>query len=373
MSYEINLERYGAPQAWFAAKARDAMDGFGCEAAATLQDRRARGEGFLELLVGSMADEAFELRALGRGGPPGQPEKLSCSYLFVDEGRATVVVEPSYHGVSVRVGAHDRAEAEALLNHLDRLVPKRKRPPEDVIPFRFWRLTRGCGAKFSDRDLRCPDLSGLTDNYAADVAAELQRLADHARPDADGKVVLWHGPPGTGKTYAVRALARAWKQRLRASVEVVLDPDELFARADYLHDVLLNDDLSEWVEDDDDERLGDVRGKLRRPLRLVIIEDSASLFGDHCRSSAGFARLLNLSDGIIGQGLRVVFLLTTNEQLTSIDPAITRPGRCLGVTCFDPLPVDQAQAWLAARDAGRTATPLTLSELYARCGRARTG
>jgi hypothetical protein len=37
---------------------------------------------------------------------------------------------------------------------------------------------------------------------------------------------LWHGEPGTGKTFAIRALALAWKEWCR--FEYVIDPVQLF-------------------------------------------------------------------------------------------------------------------------------------------------
>ena len=94
MSYDVALETYTPSRAWFMAKARDGLAGFACEAASTLRNRDAKGEAFDALLTGAMADEAFELRAMARGGPVGDPESFRGYYLFVDEGRAAVVVEP---------------------------------------------------------------------------------------------------------------------------------------------------------------------------------------------------------------------------------------------------------------------------------------
>ena len=33
-----------------------------------------------------------------------------------------------------------------------------------------------------------------------------------------GRLILWQGRPGTGKTYALGALGRAWRDRLFAQV-----------------------------------------------------------------------------------------------------------------------------------------------------------
>jgi hypothetical protein len=41
------------------------------------------------------------------------------------------------------------------------------------------------------------------------------------------------------------------------------------------------------------------------------------------------SRLLNLTDGLLGQGRRVLAAITTNEDIRVLHPAATRPGRCL--------------------------------------------
>ena len=64
------------------------------------------------------------------------------------------------------------------------------------------------------------------------------------------------------------------------------------------------------------------------------------------RAGASLGRLLNLCDGILGHGLRVVVLLTTNEDVGTLHPAITRPGRCLSAVEFPALTPAEAQVWL---------------------------
>ena len=60
----------------------------------------------------------------------------------------------------------------------------------------------------------------------------------------------------------------------------------------------------------------------------------------------GLSRFLNVVDGLIGQGLRVLVLVTTNEPIRKLHPAVARPGRCAANVEFAPLAADEAAAWL---------------------------
>ena len=80
---------------------------------------------------------------------------------------------------------------------------------------------------------------------------------DGFRPGAGGRLILWHGEPGTGKTSAIRAWARAWKSW--CSIEFITDPDAFFGKSGYMMSVLLGDG------DDEDEK-----------WRLLVLETPAS-------------------------------------------------------------------------------------------------
>jgi hypothetical protein len=102
--------------------------------------------------------------------------------------------------------------------------------------------------------------------------------------------------------------------------------------------------------------------------RLLIVEDSGELLSMDAKSvvGQGLSRLLGLADGLLGQGSRVLTLITTNEDIGRINPALQRPGRCLSEIQFGRFSAGQATSWLdAARCGKHSTTPKTLSELYA--------
>jgi hypothetical protein len=358
---------FGHTEAWWAAVVSARL----VDARAAFELRREGvdlGRRPLPRLLEAVAAAAPELALLASYGAGGG----AVSVLAGAGGGRTVLLEADDGSVDVAAWAPDPAAARALARAVARLLPE---PEADAgaVPVSFWRFEGPAdGVQVDVRDLACPAFEAVAANYVPRVRAELERLARVDRPDAAGKIVLWHGPPGTGKTHAVRALARAWSERLGVSAEVVIDPEQLFASSSYLHELLLSDHHADPARragrrarggDDDEDDQGAPAGA---PLRLVILEDAAELFSTGCRSTQGFARLLNLTDGILGQGRRLVFLLTTNEPLGQIDPALTRAGRCVQALEFEPFGAPAAAAWLADRGlAGAPPAERTLSDLFA--------
>jgi hypothetical protein len=103
--------------------------------------------------------------------------------------------------------------------------------------------------------------------------------------------------------------------------------------------------------------------------RVLILEDTGELLTPDAKAviGQGLSRFLNVVDGLIGQGLRVLVLVTTNEPIRKLHPAVARPGRCAANIEFDSFSPEEASTWLEAQGAADGAgTSMTLAELYAR-------
>ena len=272
------------------------------------------------------------------------------------DGDRTVVA--AWSGVLARIRLHGRvtgidvvggslAEVEAAVDELASAARRAATLPEGSVRMRFWSL-RGDEGEMSTRRVETPEWAQVAGNYAAPTAAALGELMAMATPGAHaGRLVLWHGLPGTGKTTAVRALGRAWAPWCQT--HYVMDPEKLFDDPQYLLDVA-----------------GANESRDDATWRLVVAEDCDEYLRADAklRAGASLGRLLNLCDGILGHGLRVLVLLTTNEDVGRLHPAITRPGRCLSQIAFEPLSAAEARRWLGG-DGIAPEEPMTLAELFA--------
>jgi hypothetical protein len=158
-----------------------------------------------------------------------------------------------------------------------------------------------------------------------DFAASRPKLAELGMPLKKG--LLFHGPPGTGKTYTIRYLAGALPDHttLLVTAEQVGLLPEYVALARLLQPSLL-------VFEDAD----------------LIARDRTEM-GGPCEESL-LNRLLNEMDGL-REDARIFFILTTNRP-EALEPAIAnRPGR-----------IDQAIEFPLPDEAGRRA----LARIYSR-------
>jgi Domain of unknown function (DUF5925)/ATPase family associated with various cellular activities (AAA) len=284
--------------------------------------------------------------------PPGTvPSRYACddgnqAWLAVGDGWTLRSARWKSGGALVTVTAVSEELARSVLALAEEGAAVEPDPADERVDIGFWYGSANGPRRWS-RPITADPWPQIRDNYAPPAAAAFDRLVALDGDHLSGRILLIYGPPGTGKTTALRSLARAWKSWCQ--VDFVVDPERLFANSGYLIEVVMG-----------------THGNDPKPWRLLLLEDCDELVRGGAKQSTGQAlsRLLNLTDGLLGQGRNVLVAITTNEDVGRLHPAVTRPGRCLAQIEVAALGHAQAIEWLGT-STGVPANGATLAELLA--------
>jgi hypothetical protein len=256
-----------------------------------------------------------------------------------------------------------REEAAQCLSVLGKHLPPETRQLHDgTVSVSFWNAALVHGdyqPRRESQTMRVPHWQEIAANYPERVRPELantMRLRDSGMPAS--RLMLWRGLPGTGKTWAVRAMMREWLDW--CTFHYVVDPAAFFSNSTYMLSLLSKVSDASQSEDGD------------RKWSLIILEDAGEFIAMDSRHQYGqaLAKLLNLCDGLLGQGQKLLFLITTNEEVQNLHPAIVRHGRCLTNLEFPEFSDSEARKWLEVHGCSTplSSKKLTLSDLFAAAG-----
>lgn len=260
--------------------------------------------------------------------------------------------------VNFTFGGDDAAKLSEYALEMQSIFPLPKEVPNDEIKVKFWFMSSNNGPVSRSRMLHASHWDEITRNYTGETNNQLETLFSLKEPADGGKLILLHGQPGGGKSHAIRALAQEWDW---CNFEYLLDPDAFFASAQYMLHVLLGEEGREGRA-----YPGAPAVAQRSPWKVLIAEDTDEFLRADAkeRSGQGLSRLLNLADGMVGQGLKVLVLLTTNEPMANLHPAVVRKGRCLANIEFSMFSREEARNWLQDDSIKLDQSTYSLADLY---------
>lgn len=165
-------------------------------------------------------------------------------------------------------------------------------------------------------------------------------------------LVLFHGEPGTGKTYYIRHLLR--KMVAHRKKVIYMPPNMVDHLIDPAFMTFLAREVRSWSSQGN--------------FCVLLIEDAEPLLAKRREGVRiqGVTNLLNLSDGLLNDMLNLQIICTFNVDLKKLDSALLRPGRLIARKEFKKL--EELDANLLAQRLGikhHFTAPASLGEIYA--------
>lgn len=179
----------------------------------------------------------------------------------------------------------------------------------------------------------------LSENYNDDFLSVHEDVVKFLDQRESGLIIL-NGAPGVGKTYYIRHLL---SQHPKEYIMVTNTIASHLAQPEFVAFMLEHKDSIFILED----------------CEQILMDRSENTFG------GAIANILNMSDGLMSDIFNVKFLCTFNADISKIDPAILRKGRCYARYEFSKLTKDKVAAFAKSHNIDLPEIKeMTLGELY---------
>lgn len=179
----------------------------------------------------------------------------------------------------------------------------------------------------------------LSENYNDDFLPIHKEIHEFLNNRSSGLVLLY-GDAGTGKTSYIRYLCS------HVPKEYVVVPNSIACR-------LGDPDLISFITGHKDS--------------VFILEDCEQLLEDRGENpfNGAISTILNMADGLLSDIVNIKFICTFNAEITKLDPALLRKGRCVAKYEFDKLKADKVAILNEKYNLGHTEIKdMTLAEVY---------
>jgi hypothetical protein len=176
------------------------------------------------------------------------------------------------------------------------------------------------------------------------------QLLERFKNDPKG-LVLFHGDPGTGKTYYIRNLI---KDLIKLGKQVIYFPPNMVGH-------LVSPEIMTFLASTVMELAEEGKSC------VLLLEDAEPLLVSRGNSgrSDGITNLLNITDGLLNDMLSIQVIATFNTDLKNIDGALLRPERLIARKEFKRLNAQDANKLAKAINLDKTFTEDTsLAEIY---------
>lgn len=192
---------------------------------------------------------------------------------------------------------------------------------------------------FAKFNINLPETFDIGLNYGEDFELVSEKMIKSLHENSSGLYML-HGRPGTGKTTYIRYLAS------------VLKKDVIFFPTSFV-DEITNPSILTLL-------------KKKQDCVMILEDAEKALTKRHLSDQPSLvSTLLNMTDGILGDVLKLNVIVTYNCDRQDIDEALLRKGRLKAEYSFQGLKKDQAEKLIKKLDIDiKPEDNMTLADIY---------